>query len=210
VRNRPRARVPRRLAPLLCLPALLGLATPTASSPLPDAPAADVLPAPPGDVATALAYLAPHAPRTSAPEALSIAFGAYFEYRAANPGDVRKPYLYFVDLGLDNLTPRGWVFDMDLLEVVEGPFHVSHGRGSATVRDGVPARFSNVPGSLASSLGLYVAEETYAFRGTSGGRAYQSVGLRLRGESGRFNDAARMRGIVAHGAPYVTGDRGRP
>jgi hypothetical protein len=26
----------------------------------------------------------------------------------------------------------------------------------------------------------------------------------LRGESGRFNDAAEARGIVAHGAPYVT------
>jgi len=204
VRNRPRIRVPQRLAPFLCIPALLGLATPTASSLLPDAPSADIVPAPSGDVATALAYLAPHAPRTSAREALSIAFGAYFEYRAANPDAVRKPYLYFVDLGLDNLTPRGWVFDMDLLEVVDGPFHVSHGRGSAAVRDGVPTRFSNVSGSFASSLGLYLAEETYAFRGTSGGRAYQSVGLRLRGESGPFNDAARMRGIVAHGAPYVT------
>jgi hypothetical protein len=53
-------------------------------------------------------------------------------------------------------------------------------------------------------LGLYVAEETYAFRGSAGGRAYRSLGLRLRGESGTFNDAARARGIVVHGAPYVT------
>lgn len=204
VRSRPRLRVQLRLLSPLFVPALLGLMAPTAlSSATPDIPAAEAW-SPAKDVATALTRLGPHAASTSAPEALSIAFGAYFEYRAAHPDQVRKPYLYFVDLGLDNLTPRGWVFDMDRLEVVDGPFHVSHGRGSAAVRDGVPTRFSNVSGSFASSLGLYLAEETYAFRGTSGGRPYQSVGLRLRGESGTFNDAARARGIVAHGAPYVT------
>jgi hypothetical protein len=68
----------------------------------------------------------------------------------------------------------------------------------------VPTVFSNVPGSHASSLGLYLTRETYAFRGRAGGRAYRSVGLRLRGESGAFNDAAEERGIVVHGAPYVT------
>jgi hypothetical protein len=49
-----------------------------------------------------------------------------------------------------------------------------------------------------------VAQETYGFSGRSGGRAYRSIGLRLRGVSGGFNGAARERGIVVHGAPYVT------
>jgi hypothetical protein len=93
---------------------------------------------------------------------------------------------------------------MDRLRLVEGPFHVAHGTGSSPARDGVPARFSNVPGSRASSLGLYLAKETYPFRGSVGGRPYTSIGLRLSGESGRFNDAAEARRIVAHGAPYVT------
>ena len=75
---------------------------------------------------------------------------------------------------------------------------------ASAARDAVPEVFSNVPGSKASSLGLYLAEETYAFHGRSGGKSYTSVGLRLRGESGRFNNAARARGIVAHGAPYVS------
>ena len=140
----------------------------------------------------------------SHPEALEIAIRAYHEYREAHPDQTVRPYLYFVDLGLDNLTPRGYVFDMDRLQLVEGPFPVAHGRGSSTVRNAVPSTFSNQPGSYASSLGLYLAQETYEFRGRAGGRSYSSVGLRLRGESGSFNDAARARGIVAHGAPYVT------
>jgi hypothetical protein len=81
---------------------------------------------------------------------------------------------------------------------------VAHGRGSSAARNGVPTRFSNRSGSYMSSLGLYLAQETYTFRGKSAGRSYSSVGLRMNGESGAFNSAARARGIVAHGAPYVT------
>jgi hypothetical protein len=117
---------------------------------------------------------------------------------------MRNPYFFFVDLGLDNRTPRGFVFDMEELSLVDGPFMVAHGRGSSPVRDGVPTTFSDREGSNASSLGLYLAEESYAFSGRSGGSPYTSVGLRLRGESGTFNGAARRRGIVSHGAPYVT------
>ena len=87
--------------------------------------------------------------------------------------------------------------------MVDGPFIVAHGSGSSRGRNGVPTSFSNRPGSNASSLGLYVAGETYAFRGKAGGRRYRSIGLRMHGQSGRFNDAALRRGVVAHGAPYV-------
>jgi hypothetical protein len=154
----------------------------------------------------AVTALSPYVTRSSTPDALRSALRAYYNFRHAQPTAVRKPYLYYIDLGLDNRTARGYVFDMDRLTVVDGPFTVAHGRGSLAPRDGVPTRFSNVAGSYMSSLGLYVAEETYGFRGGS----YRSIGLRLRGESGRFNDAARRRGIVAHGAPYVTArDAGR-
>ncbi len=148
--------------------------------------------------------------RQSDPEALRLAFGAYYAFKAAHPDEVRNPYLYFVDYGLDNATPRGYVFDMDALRVVDGPFTVAHGRGSSRGRNGVPTRFSNAPGSAASSLGLFLTQETYAFSGHANGRLYHSVGLRLRGLSGRFNDDARERGVVVHGAPYVTArDAGR-
>jgi hypothetical protein len=88
--------------------------------------------------------------------------------------------------------------------VVEGPFTVAHGRGSAAGADGVPRRFGNLFGSATTSLGLFVAQELYAFRGHASGRAYASTGLRLAGVSGAFNSLARARGVVAHGAPYVT------
>jgi len=143
---------------------------------------------------------------TSDRDALRMAFRAYYAYRAAHPEKVRKPYLYFVDYGLDAETPRGYVFDMRELRIVEGPFRVAHGRGSAA-RGGVPRRFSNRHGSEATSLGLFLAQETYSFSGRSGGQRYTSIGLRLRGLSGRFNARARERGVVVHGAPYVTRER---
>jgi hypothetical protein len=140
----------------------------------------------------------------SHPRALEDAFRSYFTFKAANPGQVRKPYLYFVDYGQPSTARRGYVFDMEALRVVRGPFTVAHGRGSSSARTAAPTRFSNMPGSAATSLGLYLAQETYAFRGTSAGARYSSVGLRLAGVSGAFNDNARRRGVVAHGAPYVT------
>jgi hypothetical protein len=143
---------------------------------------------------------------TSDRDALRMAFRAYYSYRAAHPDKVRKPYLYFVDYGLDAETPRGYVFDMRELRIVEGPFLVAHGRGSRP-RGGVPRRFSNRSGSEATSLGLFLAQETYSFSGRTGGRRYTSTGLRLRGLSGRFNARARERGVVVHGAPYVSGGR---
>lgn len=156
------------------------------------------------DVQRAVSRLGPAVSRKSHTDALSYAFRAYFSYRAQNPGEVRKPYLYYVDFGLSSGTARGYVFDMEKLTVVRGPFHVAHGRGSAPGGSSTPTRFLNTSGSKATSLGLYLAQETYNFSGKSAGRAYRSVGLRLRGVSGSFNDRARSRGIVAHGAPYVT------
>ena len=147
--------------------------------------------------------------RTSDSRALEAAFQAYFAFKAEHPEQVRKPFLYFVDYGLANTTPRGWVFNMETLDVVEGPFNVAHGRGAGP-RNGIPTRFSNVTGSAASSLGLYVAQETYGFSCKANGRRYTSIGLRMQGVSDEFNSRARARGVVVHGAPYVNArDAGR-
>jgi hypothetical protein len=158
-------------------------------------------------VQKALDELAGEVRRQSDPAALRMAFQAYYNYKAAHPEKVKKPYLYYVDYGLGNTTPRGYVFDMDKLTVVDGPFTVAHGRGSASPSDSKPVRFSNRQGSNATSLGLYLAQETYSFSGKTAGRRYTSVGLRLQGLSGRYNSSARARGVVAHGAPYVTATR---
>lgn len=154
-------------------------------------------------VQNALSALSGDVVRMSHPDALRLAFQAYFNYKTQRPQDVRKPYLYFVDYGLDNRTPRGYVFDMQELKVVDGPFIVAHGRGSSIRKDGVPMRFTNTHGAATTSLGLYVTQETYSFSGHAGG-LYHSIGLRLNGVSGTFNSAARARGVVMHGAPYVT------
>ncbi|HET9776230.1 MAG TPA: murein L,D-transpeptidase catalytic domain family protein [Gemmatimonadaceae bacterium] len=143
----------------------------------------------------------------SHPKALELAFHSFFAFQAAHPDEVKKPLLYFVDYGLPSTQPRGYIFDMSSLSIIEGPFMVAHGRGSSSGQYGVPTHFSNASGSASTSLGLYVAENTYQFTGHTGGHAYSSVGLRLKGVSGDFNDNAFARGVVAHGAPYVTPSR---
>ena len=161
----------------------------------------------PSKVSTALGAFQNAVRPLSHSRALTDAFKSYFAYKAAHPEQVKKPLLYFVDYGLPSTTPRGYVFDMDSLRIVDGPFMVAHGRGSAARSETIPTRFSNTPNSYATSLGLYLAQETYSFSGKSGGRRYGSIGLRLEGVSEGYNDNARARKVVAHGAPYVTPTR---
>jgi len=153
---------------------------------------------------SALSALESQVKQLSHPKALETAFSSYFAFKAAHPNDVRKPYLYFVDYGLPSTDKRGYVFDMDKLSIVDGPFTVAHGRGSSSSQYGVPTRFSNSGGAGTTSLGLYEAQETYAFSGHAAGGLYHSIGMRLNGVSGSWNNNARARGVVAHGAPYVT------
>jgi hypothetical protein len=183
-------------------------AGPALAAPAFGVPDADSAGEPIAELATrtkaALAAFAGAVRPLSHPRALEDAFRSYFAYKAAQPGKIKKPFLYFVDYGLPSTARRGYVFDMDALQVVDGPFTVAHGRGSSTSKDGVPTRFSNVSGSAATSLGLYLAQELYNFRGKMAGSSYASVGLRLMGLSEGYNDNARARRVVAHGAPYVT------
>jgi hypothetical protein len=69
---------------------------------------------------------------------------------------------------------------------------VAHGSGSG---GNVPTAFSNVVDSHQTSLGLFVTGQTY-----TGQNGYS---LRLDGLDEGFNDRARERAIVIHGAPYV-------
>lgn len=148
----------------------------------------------------AFTTLSPVVAHLSNANALSTAFHAYYAYEAAHPDDVKKPYLYFVDFGQSQNSQRGYVFDMKTLKVVDGPFTVAQGAGSGS---GVPTRFSNAANSRATSLGLYVTANEYAFTGHSGGHPYSSVAVRMDGKSTGFNDNALARGVVTHGAPYV-------
>jgi hypothetical protein len=75
-----------------------------------------------------------------------------------------------------------------------GSYLVAHGKGSDPANTGLAKRFSNEPGSHASSLGAYVTGDTYYGKH---GRSRRLHGL----ES--VNDLAYDRAIVIHGARYV-------
>ena len=100
--------------------------------------------------------------------------------------------LTVIDYSLPSTSRRLWVIDLDAGELL---FHelVAHGKntGANRARD-----FSNKSGSLQSSLGVFRTARTY-----SGKHGYS---LRLDGLEPGFNDNARDRSIVIHGASYVT------
>jgi len=183
------------------------VATSVAAAPVPAAKVENRADGVASKITAALEALTSAVRPLSHPKALETAFRSYFAYMNAHPSEVKKPLLYFVDYGLPSTQPRGYVFNMSKMQIVEGPFTVAHGRGSSTTQYGVPTRFSNSSGSAMTSLGLYVAQGLYQFTGHTGGRAYSSVGLRLQGVTRGSNDNAFARGVVAHGAPYVTATR---
>jgi len=102
--------------------------------------------------------------------------------------------LTIVDFSLPSSEKRMWIIDVEsgiiLLNSV-----VSHGRNSG---DLMAEKFSNIDSSYMSSLGFYVTGETYI-----GKHGYS---LRLDGVEKGFNDRARDRAIVIHGADYANED----
>lgn len=145
-------------------------------------PAAAVAPAP-----------VPFAAPGLRPEVLNLALSA--ASCAQSRGVVRRPdILTVIDYSLPSTEKRMWVLDLANREVL---FHelVSHGKASGSLRT---TSFSNVSMSLMSNLGLMTTAETYY-----GKNGYS---LRLDGHEPGYNDLARERAIVIHGAPYVSPD----
>jgi hypothetical protein len=104
----------------------------------------------------------------------------------------RRDLLTVIDYSLPSTQPRLFVFDLAARKVLFREL-VAHGKNSG---DNEASFFSNSPGSLATSLGLFVTEDTYV-----GSNGYS---LRLRGLEEGVNDMARDRAIVMHGAAYVS------
>ncbi len=109
----------------------------------------------------------------------------------------RKNLLTVIDYSIPSTEPRLWIFDMASKKLLFQEY-VAHGVNSGENRT---TRFSNDEGSRQSSIGLYVTQETYYGR--------NGYSLRLRGLDRGFNDRARARAIVMHGAPYVNPDAAR-
>ena len=112
---------------------------------------------------------------------------------AAEQGLVkRKDLLTVIDYSLPSTQPRLFVFDLATRKLLFREL-VAHGKNSG---GNIANFFSNSPGSLATSLGLFVTAEPYV-----GSNGYS---LRLRGLEEGVNDMAMDRAIVMHGAPYVS------
>ncbi len=100
--------------------------------------------------------------------------------------------LTVIDYSKSSSTERLWVFDLSSHALLYREL-VAHGQGSG---DRIATRFSNNPETHQSSLGLFVADQAYI-----GKNGYS---LRLDGLEAGFNDRARERAIVIHGAGYVS------
>jgi hypothetical protein len=104
----------------------------------------------------------------------------------------RRDVLTVIDYSLPSTQPRLFVFDLSTRKLLFREL-CAHGKNSG---GNITSFFSNSPGSLATSLGLFVTGDTYV-----GGNGYS---LRLRGLEEGVNDMALDRAIVLHGASYVS------
>lgn len=115
-------------------------------------------------------------------------------YFHQNKSKIRnQKYVSVLDFTKRSTKKRFHIIDMESGKVWS--IHVAHGKGSDSDRDGFAERFSNKPGSQASSLGYYLTGSTY-----NGGNG---LSLKLDGLSST-NSNVRGRSVVIHGAKYVS------
>lgn len=120
---------------------------------------------------------------------LKLALTAFINTR--KHGYTGKQILTVIDYSKPSYAKRMWVFDLKSNRVLFNTW-VSHGKNSGGV---YATSFSNNHGSLKSSLGVFLTDDTY-----DGKNGYS---LRLRGLERGVNDSAYSRAVVIHGAPYT-------
>jgi hypothetical protein len=104
-----------------------------------------------------------------------------------------RDFIAIADFSQPSRIPR--LHLVDLTDGIASSHLVAHGRGSDPLRTGRLQRFSNEPGSQASSAGVYRTGRPYV--GAHG------LSLRLDGLEPTNNNAV-SRGIVVHSAWYVS------
>ncbi len=110
---------------------------------------------------------------------------------ATRKGMNKRSLLTIIDYSKPSSERRLWVVDLRNDKVLFNTW-VSHGKNSGNV---MATSFSNQPGSLKSSIGVFLTESPYM-----GGNGYS---LRLNGLERGINDNALRRDIVVHGAWYA-------
>lgn len=123
-------------------------------------------------------------------QAIRTAIRAYVQVQRQRLTD--KPLVTIVDYSVPSDKRRLAVADVETGKVLFYTY-VAHGKGSGLE---YATRFSNQPGTDASSLGVFLTSDTYY-----GEHGYS---LRLRGLDPDFNGAAYRREIVIHSAWYVS------
>ena len=103
-----------------------------------------------------------------------------------------KPFLTIIDFNLPSNKRRLWVIDLNNHKILYHTY-VAHGRNSGVL---YANSFSNRKGSYQSSLGFYITGKTYFGR--------NGFSMHLEGLEKDFNNRARDRAIVMHGAWYAT------
>jgi hypothetical protein len=125
------------------------------------------------------------------PKVLQLALGA--AQCAVRSGAVKDPAtLTVIDYSKPSTQNRLWVYDLRARQLLFEEL-VAHGQGSGA---NFATTFSNEPDTHRTSIGLFVTDDTYVGR--------NGYSLRLDGLDRGFNDRARARAIVMHGAPYVS------
>ncbi|MGY4516529.1 murein L,D-transpeptidase catalytic domain family protein [Lysobacter sp. HA18] len=148
---------------------------------------APVQTAPSMSLASRLASLAPGANPKVIEMALEARECAMSTGEATGSGEK----LAVIDYSMPSSQKRLWVFDLHNTRVLYNEY-VAHGAGSG---ENYARSFSNLDGTHQTSLGLFRTAETY--------EGHNGYSLRMDGLDRGFNDNARSRAIVMHGAWYV-------
>lgn len=126
------------------------------------------------------------------PKVLKTCLIAYM--KAHKQGIGHKQLLTIIDFSKPSTERRLWVVDLRREKVLFNTW-VTHGKNSGKIK---ATSFSNQPGSLKSSLGVFLTTSE-AYVGSNG------YSLRMKGLEPGINDNAYQRDIVVHGAWYATG-----
>lgn len=125
------------------------------------------------------------------PNVLKLSLTAY--QKAEQRGVIHNNLLTIIDYSKASNRRRLWVVDLVKEKVLFNTW-VAHGKNSGNVHS---TSFSNRPGSLESSLGVFVTSDIYSGK--------HGKSLHVQGLEAGFNNNAYDRAIVIHGANYVSG-----
>jgi hypothetical protein len=120
------------------------------------------------------------------------ALTGYYNLKENGSLNNEKEFLTVIDFRKSSTEKRFWTIDLRNKTV---KFHslVAHGKNTG---EDVARNFSNVAGSNMSSLGFYVTGERYVGK--------HGLSMFIDGQDKGFNDNARNRAVVLHGADYVS------